>query len=185
MSAPELGLSRRELVDRLVHGHPIDPRALDDSEYRGVSLGLPAAIERITWKVFKKAFHRDPADGVLRGWNVRLEQRGVGGPCVPLVRRGKPLTFGHFRVRPTDARTPHGLAGRLLLDYGLGRNPRLDPTALVRDVIVALEPGRADRLLGWMYLELGGVRARTPSFFLLEREGPLGEPVAPPRADER
>ena len=37
----------------------------------------------------------------------------------------------------------------------------------------ALEPGNADRLLGWSYVELGPLRIRTPSYFLLEREGPI------------
>ncbi|RLB64229.1 MAG: hypothetical protein DRI90_05055, partial [Deltaproteobacteria bacterium] len=63
-------------MDLLTSGHSIDPRQLDDVEYRGISLGLPAIVEKLTWKKFKKVFHRDPATGVLRGWNVRMEQNG-------------------------------------------------------------------------------------------------------------
>ena len=40
----------------------------------------------------------------------------------------------------------------------------------VRDALVAVNPGSTDLLLGALYLELGGKRARTPSFFTLERE---------------
>lgn len=176
-----LSASRRELAALVAAGHPVDPQALDDSEYRGTSLGMPAIVERLTWKTFKKAFHRDPETGALRGWNIRLEQHGVGGPCVPVRRAGRPFTFGHFGARAAPPRAPRGLGGALLLDYGIGGNHPLDPTAVVRDVLVALEPGRFERLLGWMYLECGPLRVPTPSYFLLERDGPLGEAVASPR----
>jgi hypothetical protein len=36
-----------------------------------------------------------------------------------------------------------------------------------------------ERLLGWTYLDLGVGRVGTPSYFVLEREGPLG--YVPPR----
>ena len=44
------------------------------TENRGISLGLPAWVERLSWKKFAKAFHRDPRTQRLRGWNVRIEQ---------------------------------------------------------------------------------------------------------------
>ena len=69
----------------------------------------------------------------------------------------------------------------LLLDYGLGGNPPWDPLSRMRDPIVALAPGRSDLLLGWSYLDLGRIDVPTPSFFLLERERPLGHRVARPR----
>lgn len=168
---------RAVLRERLAQGFPIDPAALDDSQYRGVSLGLPAFVERLTWKVFRKVFHRDPR-GHLRGWNVRLEQRGLDGPSVPKRRRGAPVTFGHYRVvNAADASLrcplPAGCDRGLLLDYGAGDNPRLDPTSLVRDPLVALRPDDPTLLLGWTFLEVGPRAIPTPSFFLLEREGPL------------
>jgi hypothetical protein len=69
-----LSLDRRGLAAALAAGHPIDERALDDTRYRGISLGLPRAVETLTWKTFAKTFHRDPESGKLRGWNLRLEQ---------------------------------------------------------------------------------------------------------------
>ncbi len=155
-AADLLTLSRAELHRLLAQGHPIEPEALDDREYRGISLGLPAWVDALTWKKFKKVFHRDRTTGVLRGWNVRMVQNGIDAPFVPLRRGGQPATFGHFRVVSQPA--------RLLLDYGRAR---------LRDPLVALEPGRADLLLGWSYIDLGLAQLPTPSFFSLERDIPL------------
>lgn len=160
-AADLLALPRRELMALLARGHAIDPRALDDSQYRGTSLGLPAVVERLTWKTFRKVFHRDPRSGRLRGWNVRLRQGP--GPATPMMRDGAPRTFGHYAVRPLRGqRLPVALGDGLLLDYGR-----------LRDPLVALAPGRTDLLLGWSFLDLGLGQLRTPSFFALEREGPL------------
>lgn len=177
-----LGLSARELRAVFSGGHDVDPRALDDTEYRGVSLGLPTFFERLTWKKFKKAFHRDRGTGLLRGWNQRLEQNDLDGPCIPLLRGGRPVTFGHFHVvDPTGRSMPVPGRPALLLDYGLGENAALDFTRFVRDPIVAVNAGDARLLLGTMYLEIGPLRIPTPSFFTLELDGKLTDVVAPPR----
>jgi len=164
-------------VDLLEAGHPIAEDELAGHEYRGVSLGLPAVIEKLTWKKFRKAFHRE--GGALRGWNVRLEQNGLEGPDRPKRRRGEPFTFGHFAVRPLAGYRLGRYRGRpvevpegLMLDYGLGANG-LDPIRFLRDPIVALRPGDATLLFGWSYLDLGIRRVPTPSFFTLERAGPI------------
>ena len=177
-----LRADRRRLREVLASGHAVDPNAIAGWQYRGVSLGLPAWVDRLAWKTFVKAFYRDPGAEVVRGWNVRLRQTGIDGPIEPLERDGRPFTFGHFRVvDPAGYRVPHGADRGLLLDYGLGGNPVLDPTALVRDPIVALDAGDPRLLLGWTYLELGPLRIGTPSFFSLERGDPVREGVAPPR----
>ena len=41
-------LDRHALLDLMQAGHPIEPAALDDSEYRGISLGLPAPVVALT-----------------------------------------------------------------------------------------------------------------------------------------
>lgn len=169
MTAREVArLPREALHDLVRRGNAIDPRALDDTEYRGVSLGLPALVERLTWKTFQKTFHRDPATGLLRGWNVKVEQRGVDAPSVPKRGRdGRPLTFGHYVV-------VDGAEGRgLLIDYSQGARGPLDPLRLVRDPIVAVNEGDPSLLLGWTYLAIGPFSPGTPSYFTLEREGPL------------
>jgi hypothetical protein len=171
-----LRLSGRDLMERLRGGHPVDPAAIADREYRGVSLGLPKFVERLTWKTFKKVFCRD--DDGIRGWNVRMEQNGLDGPWHPKTRRGVPVTFGHFAVSDARDRTPPGCDRGLLLDYGLGGGP----LGLLRDPIVALEEGSAELLLGWSYLAMGRRHLGTPSFFALLADGPLSHRVASPRA---
>ena len=173
-----LAMDRAALADLMRAGHPIDPRALDDTQYRGVSLGLPRLIVKMTWLKFRKTFHRDPETGVLRGWNVRLEQNGLDAPNVPRTRKGRTWAFGHYEVVRGDERVPCGSQG-LLIDYGLGGNRGVN--GRIRDPIVALSHGDAAALLGWSYLDLGRARIGTPSWFLLEREGPLDEIVLPPR----
>ena len=143
-----LGMPRRQLREVLDGGFPIAPSSLDDSRYRGISLGLPAFVDRLFWKTFEKTFHRDGER--LRGWNVRLEQTGLEGPVRPLMKGEVPHTFGHYEVRRTPA--------RLELVYG----------AMV-DPLVALEERGTTWLLGRS--DLLGIP--TPSYFLLERIGPL------------
>jgi hypothetical protein len=169
-----LTLDSRGLMRALESGHAIDADALDDTEYRGVSLGLPSAIERLSWKTFKKVFHRDETTGALRGWNVRIEQTGdIHGPYTPMTRGNAPRTFGHYEVVDvTGHRMPCRVSG-LLIHYGLGKNGALDPIRRVRDPIVALEAGSVDLLLGWSYVDLGFTTVGTPSFFALSRDVPL------------
>jgi len=181
-----LSLPRRALAELLAGGHAIDPAALDDTEYRGISLGLPRFVERLTWKTFQKVFHRDPITSRLRGWNVRIEQRGLDAASVPFVRRGAPRTFGHYEVVPYDGRRlpraiRRGIPG-LLIDYGRGGNGRFDPMRFMVDPLVALNAGSAELLLGWSYVDLGFLRFGTPSYFLLERERPLTHTAAAPRS---
>jgi len=161
-AADLLGMSRAGLEAIIAEGHPIDPDAIADKEYRGVSLGLPVLVEKLTWKTFKKAFHRD-RNG-LRGWNVRIEQTGLAPPFVTRQRRGVPWTFGHYAVEVRST--------GLLLDYGRFAG-RLDPLRFVRDPVVAVRQGDHDLLLGTTYLDLPTGRVATPSFFSLELDGPI------------
>ncbi len=157
-----LRASRGELRALLEGGHPVDPAELADTVYRGISLGLPAWVERLSWKKFAKAFHRDPRTGALRGWNIRIEQDGLELPWRARTRRGRTWTFGHFAVvRERE---------HLVLDYGAGRALAM---RAVRDPLVALEVGSARVLLGRSDVALGPARLPTPSYFVLEREGAL------------
>jgi len=176
-----LEASARELREAFRTGYAFDASALDDTEYKGVSLNMPRFVEKLTWKKFKKVFHRDPETGHLRGWNVRLEQNALEAPCVAKTRRGAPFTFGHFRVVEAGGRKmPVPGKPPLVLDYALGENSALDFMRFVRDPIVALNPDDPRLLLGCMYVELGPLRIPTPSFFTLEWERALGAPVRPP-----
>ncbi|MDQ3298587.1 MAG: hypothetical protein M3619_18530 [Myxococcota bacterium] len=167
--------SPRELAGWFESGHPVAPDQLADREYRGTSLGLPRWIDRLAWKTFTKVFVAD-ADRV-RGWNVRVDQ---AAPWTPRERAGVPWTFGHFAAVREGEHT--------LLDYGRGGNRRGDPIAMLRDPVVSLASGSADRLLGRSLVQLGSRRAPTPSYFLLEYAGDraAGAHVSacpPPRSD--
>ena len=166
-----LDLPVRELVELMKSGHPIDPAALDDTEYRGISLGLPSIVDRLAWKTFKKVFHRDPETNALRGWNVRIRQTGLEPPYEPKTKNGVPVTFGHYAVVPLEGhRLPFPMEHGLLIDYGVSKNGFFDPMRRVKDPLVALEPGSPDLLLGFSYVDLGGPVFSTPAFFSLERD---------------
>jgi hypothetical protein len=167
----------REILER---GHSLAPAEVADSEYAGISLGLPRIVEKLSWKKFMKAFHLDPERGVVRGWNVRMEQNALDGPWIPKVRGTEAVTFGHFLVvEARGARVPAGCDRGVLLDYGRGRNARFDPMGLMRDPVVAVNEGDASLLLGWSYLQLPGFTIPTPSYFTLERLGPLTHRSSP------
>jgi hypothetical protein len=155
-------LPRGELAALLAGGHPVEPEALAGWIYRGVSLGLPAAVERLTWKKFAKVFVR--GEGGVQGWNVRVaKDPDLDAPVRPLRRRGRPVTFGPFAVVPAER--------GVCLDYG-ARHGRLHPLGRLRDPVVAVNAGSADLLLGRSDLALGGARLPTPSYFTLERDAP-------------
>lgn len=172
-----LEASGKELRHILDEGHAIEERALDDTEYKGISLGLPRIIERFTWKTFTKTFHRDPATGELRGWNVRMEQTGIDGPPVPMMKNGEPLTWGHYRVYPFEP-SRSGPGKTLMIDYDVPSNGFL--MRRTKDPLVAVRAGDPNLLLGVSYIDLGFFRLWTPTWFALVRRGPLTRIVAPP-----
>jgi Asp-tRNA(Asn)/Glu-tRNA(Gln) amidotransferase A subunit family amidase len=51
-------MPRSELKVLLGRGHTIRASELAGAAYRGVSLGLPGLVERLTWTTFQKAFVR-------------------------------------------------------------------------------------------------------------------------------
>ena len=173
-----LHASNAALARALADGRPFAPVALAGWTFHGTSLGLPAWIERLTWKTFAKAFIRDPDThdrDRIRGWNVRCLQ-SVPPTWRPRTdRTGTPVTFGHFEV-VADAAT-----GAVLLDYGKGGNGRLDPVSAVRDPLVALDAD-ATLLLGQSLVSIAGRHIATPSYFLLERGTPVTH-IARPRLE--
>lgn len=150
-------------------GGALAPEVLAGADYRGVSLGLPRLVERLTWKTFRKSFRRDEG-GAVSGLNVRLEQTGLEGAAVPKrSRRGEVATFGPFAIVPLpEGGTPFGCDAGVVFDYG-ARHPAWHPIGYTRDVVVSLDPDHT-LLLGALYVELGGFTMRTPSFFTLQRE---------------
>ena len=164
-----LPLPRRALRERLLAGRPVDPRSLEGFAFRGTTLGVPAFVERLSWKTFQKAFWLDPRTGRLLGWNVRLEQDGVDAPSRPRRRDGHPDCRWFFEVLPS-----RGLGGldTALIDYARGPNPALDPMRWVKDPLVAVGPGD-DLLLGVSWVVAGRWCVETPTYFSLRREHPV------------
>lgn len=174
-------LPRAALRARLLEGHPVDPGALEGWAYRGTVLGAPPLLERATWTTFQKTFHRDASSGRLVGWNVRVHQDGVGAPSRPRESGGAPTTAWPFEVRvPEPGALPRGFDRGLVIDYGPFAGA-LGSMRWVRDPLVALEPGSADRLLGVSVAAVGSFFVETPTWFLLEREHRLTH-VPPPFA---
>lgn len=171
-----LRLHQRQLAERLVAGHAVPISAIENFEYKGISLGLPGFIDKLAWKIFKKTFYRDPITHVLRGWNIRVRQTSLYDAFLPQTTKdGSPVTWGHYQVVANAGRPgPRTLEQALLLDYGLGGNPAgaLLVRAL-RDPLVALQKDSGEALLGWSYLQWGRLQVPTPSYFLLLRDTPV------------
>lgn len=167
------GASRQALRQRIAEGHQVDAAALEGWAYRGTVLGMPRLVERATWQTFQKTFYRQPDTGRLVGWNVRLHQDGLGAPSRPLTSNGVPVTTWPYEVvEPAGTPVPPGFDRGLLIDYGPFAGV-VDSMRVVKDPLVALEPGNADTLLGVSFISVGGRCVETPTYFLLEREHPI------------
>lgn len=174
-------LPMRELEKLLVRGETPDAEALAGWTYRGMN--NLAVTKVLGIKKFIKGFFRD-GDGRVFGYNTPVEQNRPKEPWIPTRpgrvekllgkrREGEPKRFGFYAVEPVDATSKdnHYLHA-LLLDYGKGGNPALDPSAGLRDYLVRLEPGSDELLLGKAYFAAGPTRLDLRSFFVLERDRP-------------
>lgn len=183
---------------RALHGiieaaAPLDLDALADSSYTGIDLSLPRWMHALLWRTFRKTFYRDPATGVLRGWNVKVEQTGWATPPAPRRdRQGAPLAFGHYEVRSARGlRFPRGWQGAHYLEYRYAGNALWDwPARAGRCPLVAVDAGSMELLLGWEIFRFGpadsvSLDVPLPDYWLLVREGPLAPDARLPRPDAR
>jgi len=171
-----LSMSARDLHAIVERGAPLDLDALADTTYTGVDLSMPAWFHRLMWRSFRKTFHRDPQTGVLRGWNVKVEQTGWEQPPQPKRNaQGQPLTFGHYEVRSAEGlRFPRGWKGGHYLDYRVAGNRFADfPARAGYCPLVSVNPGSSDLLLGWEVFNVGGLQIPLQDYWLLRREGAL------------
>jgi hypothetical protein len=178
-----MAMDGRALHGVLCRGHALDPDVLAGRQYLGADLSMPGWARKLLWHTFRKTFVRDEATGDVRGWNVRMEQHGVDGPRVPLLdRKGRPITFGHYRVRSAEGlRFPRGWRGPSFLDYTRAGNSFFDPAGLGYTPLVAVNAGSQDLLLGWEVFKLGPLFLPLPLYWALRFEGPLDTVVDPPR----
>jgi hypothetical protein len=147
--------SRPELDRLFAGGAALPAAALAGSLYAGYN--TPVWAEALRIRKFLKGF---AADGAMLGHNTPVRQNGLDADWQPLPSAEAPKRFGFFRVASVGA--------TLLFDYDVPENPRLGVTRRIRDVVVALEPGSPDVLLGTAYLAIGARRVPA-GFFLLER----------------
>lgn len=172
-----MAMDRHQLHAIIERAHPLDLPAIEGKQYQGVDLSLPPFVNRLLWKTFRKTFLRDPDTGVMRGWNVRMEQRGVEGPQAPMMRDGRPWTFAHYEVRSARGlRFPRGWKGAQYLDYGASGNPAAE--ALAYTPLVAVNEGDMGLLLGWEVFKVGPLFVPLPDYWALRLEGPI-EHVVP------
>ncbi len=178
-----LAMNRHQLHQVMVDGQPLDHERLAGTVWMGVDLSLPGWMGKILWKTFRKTFHRDPDTGVLRGWNVRLQQTGWTDPGVPMLdRKGDALTFGHYHVLPAAGRRfGKGWSGGDYLDYGVAGNTLLDVARFTYAPLVTVPGGNGDLLLGWEVFKLGPLRLPLPLYWALQYEGTLDAALPPPR----
>ena len=168
-------LTPPELESLLKQGEPTSPEALAGFLFHGWSLAMPAPLFSLFGR-FGKTFHRDPATGRVRGWNLRMRQGDDA--WTPALFRGRPITYGHYEVIGSPGGALAELyPNALLIDYGKGGNRAWDPLGRVRDWVVAVDD---DLLVGRMYLSLGGRQVPTPSYFGLARGEPLTDIIDPP-----
>ena len=133
-------------------------------------------------------FHRDPETGVLRGWNVKVEQTGWQQPPEPKRDGlGQARTFGHYEVRAARGLPfPSGWQGEHYLDYRYAGNPAWDvPANCGYCPLVAVNAGDMELLLGWEIFRIAGVSIPLWDFWVLRREGALAAADVMPRPDRR
>ncbi|MBL8685197.1 MAG: hypothetical protein JNK05_38825 [Myxococcales bacterium] len=178
-----MAMNSAQLHEVLCAGHPLDPDVLAERQYLGVDLSLPGWARKILWHTFRKTFTRDASTGDVRGWNVKMEQHGIDGARVPLVtRKGEPVTFGHYVVRPAVSMKFPRWNGAHYLDYGAAGNTFFDLARLGCTPLVAVNEGSQDLLLGWEVFRVAGAFVPMSLYWALRYEGPLDRVVPPPRA---
>ncbi len=178
-----LQMSKEEIKQVFQNGHPINTEELDNTQYLGIDVGMPSWFHRFFWKTFRKTFYRDPKSGILRGWNVKLEQTGWKGPLsAKKNKNGEDLSFGHYHLLPAKGKKfPKGWQGADYLDYGVAGNKTGDPAALGYCPLVAVNEGSTELLLGWEVFKLGPFFIPLNDFWILKKEGPLQHIAAIPK----
>jgi hypothetical protein len=159
-------LPPRELEQIIVRGDTPDLEALVGWEFRGTN-AWPPLVTLLGIKKFVKGFFKDDAEHVW-GYNIPVRQNGLEAPWT-YKNPAHPKRFGFFRVASVDSTArDNAYLHAVLLDYGKGNNPPLDPSAVLRDYLVRVDKRSDELLLGKAYLALGPTRVPC-GYFVLER----------------
>jgi hypothetical protein len=161
--------SARDLEAALRSGRRPNLEDLAGWEFRGFN--TPFFTKLLGIRKFKKGFYRtaQTPEGVLEGYNVRTEQSDFEAPWVDVIKGGAPVRHGFYRVVSPGPQDPY--LNAVLIDYAQGQNPVYDPTRLLRDYLVQVEPDNRDLFLGKAFLALWP-KPLFVSYFVLERFGP-------------
>jgi hypothetical protein len=135
-------------------------------EFRGVNHlplnALPVA-NLLGIKKFVKGFFRTE-DGRVMGYNSPVKNNALDGRWHVADKK-----FGYYEVAPVDATSrDNKYLHAVLLNYGKGGNPAIDPSQVLRDYVVQVDPKNPDLFLGKAYSAFGPLRIPT-NFFILER----------------
>jgi hypothetical protein len=143
--------------------------SLDDLvgwEFRGCNhlpLNFLPVAQIIGIKKFVKGFFKTD-DGRVMGYNRPVGRNALDGRWNVVEKQ-----FGYYEVAPVDPTSrDNKYLHAVLLDYGKGGNPALDPTQVLRDYVVQVDPKNPDLFLGKAYGAFGPLRIPT-NFFILER----------------
>ena len=136
-------------------------------EFRGVNhlpLNRLPIANLLGIKKFLKGFFRTE-DGRVMGYNSPVQNNALDGRWHVAEKK-----FGYYEVMPVDptARDNKYLHA-VLLDYGKGKNPALDPSQVLRDYLVQVDPNNPNLYLGKADAAIGPLRIPTMNFFILER----------------
>lgn len=162
-------MSTGELEIVFQRGATPDLARLAGWEFRGTNVPGWARLAGI--KKFIKGMYWD-GQGDVYGYNCPVVQNGLDAPWIARPDDAAPKRFGYYRVAPVDPTSrDNRYLHAVLLDYGRGGNPRLDPTAGLRDYLIQVDAGSDDLYLGKAYYAVGPIRVAT-NFFILERHRP-------------
>jgi hypothetical protein len=173
VSADYLALARRpksELAAVFTSGEPPEVSALTGFEFRGFN--HPRATALLGIRKFIKVFYLDRA-GQPFGCNTPVEQNGLQAEWLPRPSADRPRRYAFFLVEPPDAGGSDPLRrDAALLDYGRGGNRLYDPSRVLRDYLVRVDPGSDELLIGKAYFLVARARLGH-TYFLIERFRPL------------
>jgi hypothetical protein len=154
-----------ELEKVFVRGAAPDLDSLVGWEFRGIN-HLPLNVLPLAYlvgiKKFVKGFFRE-GDKVM-GYNMPVKMNALDGRWHVTDKR-----FGFYEVDHVDPTAyDNKYLHAVLLNYGKGGNPALDPSQVLRDYVVQVDPKNPNLFLGKAYGAIGPLRIPT-NFFILER----------------
>lgn len=154
-----------ELEKVFVRGASPDLDALVGWEFRGINhlpLNVLPLANLVGIKKFVKGFFREGE--TVMGYNMPVKNNALDGRWHVTDKR-----FGFYEVAHVDPTAyDNKYLHAVLLNYGKGKNPALDPSRVLRDYVVQVDPKNPNLFLGKAYGAIGPLRIPT-NFFILER----------------